>query len=77
MNTCSSTLSLPAGNHLVKEAGTLQLIAAKLKLCQRAVLPNGQGCIQDVLANQALERCPQAEGLAHLLYTESHRRSEM
>ena len=68
-----SVQSLPAGIHLVKEAGTLQLIAAKLELCQRAVLANGEGCIQDVLANQALERCPQAEGLAHLLYTGSHR----
>ena len=55
--------------HLVKEVGAFQLITTELELCQWAVLPDGQGCIQDVLANEAFERRPQAEGLAHLLQT--------
>ena len=53
--------------HLVEEVGALQLIAAELQLRQWAVLPDGQGCIQNVLAYQALERRPQTEGLANLL----------
>ena len=57
--------------HLVEEAGALQLITAELELCQRAVLPDGQGRIQDVLADEALKRRPQAEGLAHILRTYS------
>jgi hypothetical protein len=57
----------PACTYLVKEVGALQLVAAELQLRQRAVLPDWQRCIQNVLAYQTFERCPQAEGLADLL----------
>lgn len=52
---------------LVEQLCVLQLLRPELQLCQRAVLPNWEGSIQNIFPNQVFQGLPKAERLQSLL----------